>query len=32
MLEEPIDMLDMAQQDHVNFYTYDKIQIKSSLI
>lgn len=30
MLEKPIDMLDTNKNDQVNFYTYDKIQIKSN--
>lgn len=29
MLEKPIDILDDKKDDQVNFYTYDKIQIKS---
>ena len=30
MLEKPIDILDDKKDDQVNFYTYDKIQIKST--
>ncbi len=29
MLEKPVDILDNTQKDQVNFYTYDKLQIKS---
>lgn len=29
MLEKPMDILDSTNNDQVNFYTYDKIQIKS---
>lgn len=29
LLEKPIDILDDKKDDQVNFYTYDKIQIKS---
>lgn len=30
LLEKPIDILDDKKDDQVNFYTYDKIQIKSN--
>ena len=29
LLEKPIDILDDKKDEQVNFYTYDKIQIKS---
>lgn len=30
MLEKPIDILDDKKADQINFYTYDKVQIKSN--
>lgn len=31
LLEKPIDILDDKKDNQVNFYTYDKVQIKSKI-